>query len=318
MRYKPLGSSGILVSELGFGTWGIGGSSEAIPSYGTTDDNESRRALEEALDQGINFFDTATAYGRSEELLGQTFGGSKRSRVVIATKVGISKFFTPQDFSKNAIIECLENSLKRLKTDYVDLIQLFNPPLEKLPVEDMLETLNKLKEKGSVRAIGISVKSPAEGIIALKYKDIVALQTNLNMIDQRAIDSGLLRSAEQQNVGIIARTPLCFGFLTGQITDLNFGPSDHRSKWPLEQLKMWHNASRLLSEILPDPNWSLTYLALRFCMDSEGVTTVIPGPLITKEVADNVSATKLPPLGPEIISMIRKIYDDNNQFSICK
>jgi len=318
MNYRPLGSGGILVSELGFGTWGIGGSSEGIPSYGLTDDRESRLALEKAFDEGINFFDTATAYGRSEEILGQTFTGSKRSQVVIATKVGISKFFTPQDFSKQAITESLENSLKRLKTDYVDLLQLFNPPLKDLPIDDILEAMNKLKDKGSIRAIGASVKSPADGLIALKYKDIVCLQTNLNMIDQRAVDNGLLKYAEEKNVGIIARTPLCFGFLTGKITDLNFGPNDHRSKWSMAQLELWQKASRLLSEILPNPNWSLTHLALRFCMDSPGVSTVIAGPLTTSELLDNVSATKLPPLDQETMNKIRDIYQNNNEFLITK
>src|SRR3989338_2504192 len=314
MKYKYLGSSGILVSELGFGTWGIGGATEAIPSYGPTDDNESQRALEKAFDKGINFFDTATAYGRSEELLGETFGNSKRGQVVIATKVGISKFFTPQDFSEQAMAKSLESSLKRLRTDYVDLLQLFNPPITNLPTEDILGTLNKFKDEGKIRAIGASVKSPAEGLIALKYTGIVSLQINLNMIDQRAVDNGLLESAERQNVGIIARTPLCFGFLTGKITDLNFGLDDHRSRWPVEQLELWQKASQLLSEILPGPNWALNHLALRFCMDSRAVTSVIAGPLTTKEVFDNILATELPPLSPETMNKIRKIYRDNNEF----
>ena len=133
------------------------------------------------------------------------------------------------------------------------------------------------------------------------------------MVDQRAVDIGLLKSAHRQNVGIIARTPLCFGFLTGKITNLNFESSDHRSQWPLEQLKMWHRAAQILSNILPQ-NWSLTQLALRFCMDSEGVTSVIPGPLTTEEVIDNISATKLPPLSLEIMTRINKIYRDNNEF----
>lgn len=317
VKYKYLGSSEIRVSELGFGTWGIGGVTEGASSYGPTDDRESQKALEKAFDEGINFFDTATNYGRSEELLGQTFSGSKRSQVVIATKVGISKYFAPHDFSEQAMVKSLKNSLKKLKTDYIDLLQLYNPPLKSLPLEDIIETLNKLINKGLIRAIGASLKSPDEGLIALKYKDIVSLQVNLNMIDQRAVDNGLLKSAAQ-NVGIIARTPLCFGFLTGKITDLSFGPSDHRSRWPIEQLKMWHKASQLLSEILPNPNWSLTHLALRFCLDSEGVTTVIPGPLTTKEVADNISATELPPLSSETIANIRKIYKDNNEFLVTK
>ena len=164
MNYRPLGSSGILVSELGFGTWGIGGATEGASSYGQTDDRESIRALETAFDQGINFFDTATAYGRSEELLGQTFSGSKRDKVVIATKVGITQHFGPQDFSEQAITRTLVNSLKRLRTNYIDLLQLYNPPLMSMPLDDILEILSRLRDGGLIRAYGASLKSPLRKI----------------------------------------------------------------------------------------------------------------------------------------------------------
>jgi aryl-alcohol dehydrogenase-like predicted oxidoreductase len=316
MRYKPLGSSGILVSELGYGTWGIGGATEGASSYGQTDDKESVRALETAYDNGINFFDTASAYGRSEEILGNVFG-ARRSNVIIATKVGISRHFAQQDFSKAAILASVTNSLRKLNTNYIDLLQLYNPPLGDIDLDDILFTMTALRDEGYIRAIGVSVKSPAEGLIALRYPDIVSIQTNLNMIDQRALDNGLLAAAKDRNVAIIARTPLCFGFLTGKIKELNFQSQDHRSQWPKEQMELWLKAAGLFSEILP-PNWPLTHMALRFCMDSPGVASVIAGPITSVEVIDNMLSTELPELTSETVTRIKNIYKENDEFLIKK
>ena len=127
MRYRPLGSSSIQVSVVGFGAWGIGGRTPGATSYGATDDAVSRRALEEAFDRGITFYDTASVYGdgHSEELIGECFDG-RRHEIVIATKAGITSSFRGYDFSAPALRASLEGSLRRLRTDYVDLFQLHN------------------------------------------------------------------------------------------------------------------------------------------------------------------------------------------------
>ena len=316
MRYRRLGSSCLVVSEIGFGTWGIGGATEGASSYGPTDTQESVKAIERAAEEGINFFDTATAYGQSELLLGQTFKGSRRQRMIIATKVGIAKHHAPPDFSKTAMIASLENSLKRLQTDYIDLCQLYNPSFTDLPMEDVLGALKQLKDRGLIRAIGASVKSPNDGLLALSFPEIEVIQTNLNMLDQRAIDNGLLEAAKQQGVGIIARTPLCFGFLTGTVTNLDFSPQDHRSEWPKKQLEAWQKGAEIFSKNNPYPNTPLSQFALRFCLDSRGISTVIPGPLTVNEVLENSLASKLPPLDPEVIKQIQNIYKDNGQFFV--
>lgn len=128
MRYRRLGRSGLLVSEVGFGTWGLGGT-----SYGPVDDEESRRALELAFDRGVTFYDTSDLYGdgHSEEVLGQVFA-DRRGQVQIATKVGTlphSGFYMPQDFSAARIVAGVEASLRRLRTDYLDLYQLHSPQM---------------------------------------------------------------------------------------------------------------------------------------------------------------------------------------------
>lgn len=316
MNYRPLGTSEIFVSEIGFGTWGIGGATEGASSYGPTDDLESIRALETAFDNGINFFDTATAYGKAEELIGQTFRGHKRQQIIIATKVGITKHYTQPDFSETNITSTVQNSLKRLQTDYIDLLQLYNPPFNELPIDDILNALGKMKNNGLIRAMGASVKSPDDGLSALSFPGIKILQTNLNMLDQRGIDNGLLERAGNLGVGIIARTPLCFGFLTGKITSLDFDSQDIRSKLPREQLEAWLRAVELFSNINPYPDGHMSQFALRFCLDSPGVSTVISGPVTTEEVLDNVAACRLPPLDQEVIRNIRNIYLDNGQFFV--
>src|SRR4051812_21278812 len=162
MRYRSLGSTGLRVSEIGFGTWGLGGAANGAMAYGPTSDAESLRALQAALDQGINFFDTADlyGYGHSEQLLGKAFAGV-RDRVVIASKGGMVDGSGKQDFRPAYLRAALERSLARLGTDYVDLYQLHSPPADLL-VRDgsIVAELQKLKGEGKIRAYGLSARSP--------------------------------------------------------------------------------------------------------------------------------------------------------------
>src|SRR6266567_241709 len=145
MRYRPLGKTGLQVSEIGFGAWGIGGRTVEQTSYGDTDDRTSLAALERALERGITFFDTSAAYGdgHSEELIGRAVRGV-RSRVVITTKAGYDSWDRPPDFSPRAIAASTERSLLRLGTDYLDLLQLHNPPCEVLTAPEVREELARL------------------------------------------------------------------------------------------------------------------------------------------------------------------------------
>ena len=150
MKYMGLGNTGINISEIGFGAWGLGGD-----SYGSIDKNISKKTLEFAYEQGINFFDTADSYGdgQSEMIIGDALK-HVREKVVYATKVGALAHTgreMPQDFSLTRIHQCLENSLKRLQTDYVDLYQLHSPPIEVFHNEELLETFTNFKREGKIR-----------------------------------------------------------------------------------------------------------------------------------------------------------------------
>lgn len=314
MRYRDLGNTGLRVSEIGFGCWGIGGLSPGRTSYGPTDDRESLAALERALERGITFYDTSPAYGdgHSEELLGRALGGS-RDRVVIASKVGYARFDAPPDFSPEAIARSLGGTLRRLGTDCLDLLQLHNPPTEVLErLDDVRPLIEKLHASGTIRVFGISVKSPEEAIQPIRACGVPVAQVNFNLIDQRAVDCGLFRIAREEGVGVIARTPFNFGFLTGA-APASFGDADHRKRWPAEQVERWRRAPMLFRPIAEQLGVTLPQLALAYCLSEPAVSTVIPGMLTAGEVEENIGAVSVA-LTAGTLADIRRIYAANRFF----
>ncbi len=299
MKYRALGRTGLSVSEIGFGAWGIGGRTSGTTSYGDTDDRTSLAALARALDCGITFFDTSAAYGNghSETLLGQAFAG-RRDKVTIATKAGYDSWDRPPDFSADAVVASVERSLGRLHCDYIDLLQLHNPPAEALREEGLRAALARLRADGKIRAWGVSAKSPAEAIEALAEFEAPVVQANFNMMDVRALDSGLLAEAERRGAGFIGRTPLCFGFLSGTIgRDTAFPPGDHRLGWSQAQLDNWiDGASDLLEAVEAAPGTAGAQAALRFCLAFPAVSTIIPGILTPDEADQNAAASLAGPL----------------------
>lgn len=311
MNYRALGQTGISVSEIGFGAWGIGGRTVGHTSYGETDDATSLAALSHALDCGITLFDTSSAYGdgRSEVLIGQAFSGSKRDKVVIATKAGYESWDRPPDFSPKAIEASVERSLARLRSDRVDLLQLHNPPAVALRDSPLRETLKRLMAAGKIRVWGISAKSPAEAMEALVEFEAPVVQANFNMMDVRIVESGLLHEIERRRAGFIGRTPLCFGFLSGAIgRDTTFPPGDHRLGWSRAQLDNWIDGARdLISTVGAEPGPGGAESALRFCLAFGGVSSVIPGILTAAEAEANARASRSGPLPAAAVTEVLAI-----------
>jgi aryl-alcohol dehydrogenase-like predicted oxidoreductase len=309
MQYRALGRTGIVVSEIGFGAWGIGGRTTGQTSYGDTDDATSLAALKRAFDRGITFFDTSSAYGNghSEELIGQAVVSSRQS-VVIATKAGYDSWDRPPDFSAAAIVASAESSLVRLRTDYIDLFQLHNAPLAVLRADDLREALSRLEKAGKIRAWGVSAKSPADAAEALAIAAPV-IQVNFNMMDVRALGSGLFDEAGHRQAGLIARTPLCFGFLSGTIgRNTVFPPGDHRLGWSRAQLDNWiSGAGELLAAVSAAPGPAGVQSALRFCLSFPAVSSVIPGILTPTEVDENAHASDLGPLSEAAVAAVLEI-----------
>lgn len=317
MHYRPLGNTGITVSEIGFGSWGIGGLTTDGPfSYGKTDDAVSLKAIHRALDLGITFFDTSNiyGYGHSEELLGDAFS-RQRDNVVIASKVGFLKHGGSWNLEPNYVREELDKTLKRLRTDYLDLYQVHSAPIslfEEYP--EYVETFKSLKQEGKIRAYGYSVKNPGDALRAIEHFGFETIQVNFSMIDERALECGIFDLAEKKKVGIIARTPFCFGFLTGTVKDLNFSKDDHRSTWPKEQLDLWLRAPELFRPLRERKGWIASELALAFCLGFKETSSVIPGILTDVEAEANARASDLPKLTPEELKEIIDIYKKHSFF----
>jgi aryl-alcohol dehydrogenase-like predicted oxidoreductase len=309
MRSRALGRA-LTISEIGFGAWGIGGSTPGATSYGATDDQASLHAIRKAFDLGITFFDTSSVYGygHSEDLLGQALE-SVRSQVVLATKAGLVRYGDPVDLAPAAIRKSLELSLRRLRTDRVDLLQLHNPSPERMrKADDLLRLRDALLAEGKIRAFGVSVREPSDGLAAIESLRPDAIQVNFNLLDRRAIDCGLFSAAQAAGCGLIARTPLCFGFLSGAINEQTaFAADDHRGRWPPEQIAWWAKGGRAMLEGMPRGE-SASQFALRFCLSFPAISSVIPGILTEQEASENAAASNLGPLDDPVLRAIDATY----------
>jgi aryl-alcohol dehydrogenase-like predicted oxidoreductase len=317
MNYRHLGRTGLVVSEIGFGAWGIGGRTAAETSYGDTDDAVSLAALARALDRGITFFDTSAAYGdgHSEELIGRAVKG-RRGDVVIATKAGYDSWERPPDFSPPAIMASTERSLRRLGTDYLDLLQLHNPPAGALAAPEVREAIRDLVDSGKIRTWGVSAKGPQEALEAVRSAGAPVVQANFNMMDLRAIQCGLLDEIARTGTGFIARTPLCFGFLSGTIGyKTRFPDGDHRARWPRAQIVNWiDGAADLLRALSAAPGTEGAQAALRFCLAFPAISSTIPGILAPEEADQNAAASTLGPLSAVAVRAVLEINQSRQFF----
>lgn len=318
MHYRRLGRTAMMVSEIGFGGWPIGGQ-----RWGSVEDEDSLRALEQAFDLGLNFYDTADVYGHghSEELIGQAFA-SKRPNVVIATKAGVDFYAgepSKHNFSAEYIRTALERSLERLRTDYVDVLQLHNPPQKLAKDGRIWETLADLRREGKVRFFGISARTANDALTYLKAADAGdehsrrfgdTLQVAFNLLDQEAAAKGVFVEAYRQDWGIIARVPLASGMLTGKYAgDHYFTPDDFRSMWSPGRLKETARRVEALRFLVRPPSESMTQAALAFVLSQEAVSTVITGAKTEAQVEENARAPELAPLSQDDLRRAQELWE---------
>jgi aryl-alcohol dehydrogenase-like predicted oxidoreductase len=201
-----------------------------------------------------------------------------------------------------------------LQTDYVDLYQLHSPPMEALDADDeWVKVLEALRDEGKVRAVGISVRSPDDGLVAIEKFGFDCIQVNFNLTDQRAVENGLFAQCEKNNVGVIVRTPLCFGFLTGDYSaETEYDSSDHRARWSFEQRKRWAEAHEIFARVgIVLKDQTAAQFALKFCLSYQSVSTVIPGMLNTHHVEENVGASNLNHFSEPELKNIFNLYLQN-------
>jgi aryl-alcohol dehydrogenase-like predicted oxidoreductase len=306
MQYRTLGRTGLQVSDVGFGAMTIGGE-----VFGATDDQESLRALHHAIDLGMNFIDTADAYGRghSEELLAQILK-TRRKDVILATKGG-NQFTVRQglrNFDPDYITSALEQSLKRLQIETIDLYQLHNPSQEVMRRGDIFERLEQFKKEGKIRFYGVSLEKTADGVAAIETGKPDTLQVVYNILHQDP-EEQLFPLARQENIGIIARVPLERGVLSGRFTSTReFAEKDwRRGVFPEESLAQVHAAVAKLQFLVKGDVLNLAQAALRFVLSHPTVSTVIPGIRTVQQVEHNVAASgKL--LLAEDVRRLRELY----------
>lgn len=317
MKYRQLGDTELKVSELSFGTWAIGG------SWGTTKDDEALRGLHKAMEEGVNFFDTADVYGdgHSEELLAKATKGIEKE-IHIGTKFCRSKdIYNQETYSEKQVREFCEASLTRLQRDYIDLYQIHCPPLEILKNGEVFNVLDKLQQEGKIRHYGVSVETVEEGLFCLENTKAKALQVIFNIFRQKPLES-LLPLAKEKGVGILARVPLASGLLTGKFHEKStFEQDDHRNfNRNGEQFNVGEtfaglefgkgvDLSRKLDWIAENRG-SMARAALRWILDNENITTVIPGFKTIKQVEDNLEAMSVPSFTKDELAKLEKIYKE--------
>ncbi len=297
MKYRKLGSTALEVSEIGFGAWAIGGN-QFGNSYGPTDDEESLRAITKAVDLGCNFFDTADVYGHghSEELLGRALKGRRRD-VILATKGGSDFYHTPSrlNFTEAHLLFAVEESLKRLGTDTIDLYQLHNPPFSVIESGRVFEPLEKLKAQGKIRYYGISIHDPHEGLLAMGMKigKPSTIQVVYNYLRRDAAEE-LFPRALAEGVGIIAREPLANGFLTSKYTkDSVFPVGDIRHQWPSKYQAQLVTQTESFKKTLQQGSLTPAQAAIRFVLAQPAVSVVIPGCKIVEQAEENFKAADI-------------------------
>ncbi|MFH2204885.1 MAG: aldo/keto reductase [Elusimicrobiota bacterium] len=298
---RPLGRTGILVSEIGFGGWGIGKS-----MWGRTDDTDSLAALRSALKSGINYFDTAAVYGHghSERLIAQVIREA-RADAVIGTKVPPKNMEWPAHsstrlghaFPADWVLTRTERSLHNLRADCVDLLMFHvwtDKWLKDALWEDTLAAFVRLKEQGKIRAIGISINSddPDSALQVVETGNIDMVQVILNLFDQRAVKR-LFPLCRKHNVGIVVRCPFDEGGLTGTLTpDTRFEPEDFRSYY-FGQGRLAETCQRaeVLKKLLVGKHAeTMAQAALKFCLSFPEVSSVIPGMRLASHVEENIRA----------------------------
>ena len=293
MRYRILGRTGLQVSEIGFGAWGIGG------RWGPRDDREALAALKRALELGVNFFDTALAYGEghSERLIAQVIRDSKQ-KVFVATKIPPKNYEWParhdvplsKVFPRDWIIRCTEQSLKHLSTECIDLQQLhvWSPHWLKEP--EWYETLRDVRAQGKVRFIGVSINDhePDTALDLIRSGWVDTLQVIYNIFDQSP-SQNLFPLAQQYNIGILARCPLDEGSLSGHLrTDTVFPQNDwRRNYFRGDRLRETVERVQRLNFLIRDEIQTLSQAALKFCLSHPAVSTVIPGMRRISHVEEN-------------------------------
>jgi|HubBroStandDraft_4_1064222.scaffolds.fasta_scaffold13920_2 aryl-alcohol dehydrogenase-like predicted oxidoreductase len=323
MNYRPLGRTGWKVAEISFGAWAIGG------SWGDVSEAEALGALRTAVDEGVNFIDTADVYGdgRSERLIAQ-LKKERKEEIIVATKAGRRlPRQTVEGYTRSNLTAWIDDSLRNLAVGTLDLLQLHCPPTELYYRPDIFAWLDDFVKAGKIRYYGVSVEKVEEALKAIEFPNVQTVQIIFNCFRQRPADLFFER-ARQKKVGILARVPLASGLLTGKLrANSTFASDDHRNfnrhgesfdvgeTFSGVDYNLGLDAVEELRRLLP-AKVSMSQFALRWILMFDAVSCAIPGGKRPEQVADNCHASDLAPLSAETMAAVRRIYDEKIRASV--
>jgi len=304
MRYNTFIKESAAVSEIGVGAWQLGKSN----AWESITDKEAIELVHKAIDMGINFFDTAPNYGfgTSEERLGKALAEYDRDQIVINTKFGHNAN-GELNFESGNIRISLEDSLKRMKTDYVDSLIIHNPPIEYLDGNrtDHYEILESLKQEGKIKEYGASIDTYEEMKTFISTTNGKVVEIFFNILHQdvrKAFDL-----AKNRNVGIIVKIPLDSGWLTGKY-DNNSTFNDIRKRWTQKDIQTRADLVEQVKSILPEHK-DLSQQAIAFCLSYDAVSTVIPGNKNIEQLINNIKSTEIK-LSEDDIKALEDFYNE--------
>lgn len=300
MNLRPFGNTGMNVSEIGLGAWQL-----ANPDWGVNDKSEALRIVQKSLDAGCNFFDTAPGYGRgrSEELLGEGLK-SVRKGVIICTKFGHTAE-GETNFRTEAIRPSLQASMKRLQTDYLDIVLMHNPPREMMDgrIASQYDEFEELKAEGIIRAYGVSLDWREEVELVIDTTKSQALEIFFNALYQEPLPA--FQKAHENGAGIIIKVPLDSGWLSGRYRKgHNF--EDIRKRWPPEVVERRSELVEQFAKLVPQGT-SMAQAALQFILAQPQVSTIIPGAKSVQQALDNFAAAEKQ-LAPDVIQAIHDLW----------
>ena len=310
MHQRRLGNTGLIVSEIGMGTWELGGR-----EWGDIGETDAVDLLRYAFESGVTYYDTADQYGggRAEQLLGEAFS-ALGDRVVIATKLGyeldsdgwISHGWERPAFnvSPDYIRSAVEGSLKRLKRDVIDIYQFHGPPPAS-EWDDAFGTMEALKAEGKIRFYGLCLGSEADALKAMTETGTSSLLLTYNILSQEMVKP-VMETAAEKGVAIIVRQPLSSGLLSGQLgPDTVFAENDYRKTWPREKFLTDLARVEQVKSIVGNRAKSLPQAALKFILGHPAVSSVVPGMMNPAQVDDGVATSSATPLPDAVLKQLR-------------
>ena len=328
MHTRTLGNTGAAISEVGLGTWQLGSA-----DWGEVNLADTQAILARSVECGVNFLDTADVYGmgHSERAIGD-FLKTTSAELHVATKLG-RRHDEPHGWPQNFTLETMrahtEDSLRHLGIDSLFLTQLHCIPTDELRRGEVFDHLRTLQGEGLIRHWGVSVETVEEGLLCLEQPDLASLQIIFNIFRQKLVDE-LLPAAQAKGVGLIARVPLASGLLAGKFTaDTTFAETDHRHYNAEGQcfnigetfagvgLARGAALAEAVRGTLPDPgSHTMAQQALRWVLDHEAITTVIPGASRLSQAESNAAVSEMPELSVDTHTQLRALYDDRIQEKI--